>query len=147
MASEQQASSPSRGTASTEQISSLTEEAGAKLGDATETAQKQARSFAEQQKTATAEQLRTVAGAVRRTARDLETELPRAAGIVDDAAGRIDSAATALGQRSIDDLMAPVGRFAREQPAAFFGSAILGGFALARFLKSSGEGAQRRDQM
>jgi hypothetical protein len=128
-------------------MSSIAEHASGSVGDAAEAAKEQARSFAEQQKAAGAEQLGSVARAIRRTAQDLGGDLPRAAGMIDDAAGRIDKAATALRQRSIDDLVATVSKFAREQPAAFFGSAVFAGFALSRFLKSSGEDAQKRDQM
>jgi hypothetical protein len=34
--------------------------------------------------------------------------------------------------------------FAREQPVAFFGAAVLAGFALSRFIKSSADGGTTR---
>jgi hypothetical protein len=48
-----------------------------------------------------------------------------------------------LRERSLDDLMQSFGRFARTQPATFFGGAVVAGFALSRFLKSSADAPSR----
>ena len=98
-----------------------------------------AREFAEEKKQSGAERIGGVAAAVRRAADDFEPDLPRAAGYVRGAADTMARASTVLRERSFDELMAGVGQFARSQPAAFFGAAVLTGFALSRFLKISAE--------
>jgi hypothetical protein len=55
---------------------------------------------------------------------------------IHEAAAALEHASTVLRERSVEDLGAEIGKFARAQPAAFFGAAILAGFAVARFLKS-----------
>ncbi len=72
-------------------------------------------------------------------AHEIEQELPQAAGFVHDAATKLEGAAASLRERSVDDLIRSLNNFARTQPAAFFGGAVLAGFALSRFLKSSTE--------
>jgi hypothetical protein len=46
-----------------------------------------------------------------------------------------------LRHRSVDDLVEGISNFARTQPVVFFAGAIITGFALTRFLKSSGHDA------
>jgi hypothetical protein len=70
--------------------------------------------------------------------------MPQMASYVHDAAMRLEDAAKNLRQRNVDDLMDDVSRFARSQPALFFGGAMLAGFALARFLKSSAPNGSSR---
>jgi hypothetical protein len=65
--------------------------------------------------------------------------MPQAATFVHDAATRLEGAAASLRERSVDDLLRSFNNFARSQPAALFGGAVLAGFALSRFLKSSAE--------
>jgi hypothetical protein len=93
--------------------------------------------IAEQQKRAAAEQVGGVARAVHGAADQLESQLPFAAKYIHEAADSLESASAALKQRSIDELARSIGNFARTQPTAFFSTAVLAGFALARFLKSS----------
>jgi hypothetical protein len=62
------------------------------------------------------------------------------ASYVHDAAVRLEDAAKTLRQRNVDDLVGEISRFARAQPVLFFGGAMLAGFALTRFLKSSAPG-------
>jgi hypothetical protein len=76
---------------------------------------------------------------VRRAAGDLEPDMPRAAGYARQTADAMERASAALQERSLDELVGSVGQFARSQPAAFFGAAVLTGFALSRFLKSAAE--------
>jgi hypothetical protein len=118
---------------------------GATAGDAGDHVARQARTVAEQQKDAGAEQLGGMARAIHGAARELEDQMPQAAQFVQDAATKLEGAADALRERSVDDLLATFGRFARTQPLAFFGGAVLAGFAVSRFLKSSGQtaGGQR----
>ena len=72
-----------------------------------------------------------------------QLEVERVNGDPATQADKIEEASSALKERSLDDLMGTFGQFARSQPAAFFATAALAGFALSRFLKSSGEGVGR----
>lgn len=109
-----------------------------------EPAKERARQLAEEQKSAGADRLDAVARAVHEAADKLEGNLPpRAAGYIHEAAGSIERASSAIRERSIDDIVRTVSNFAREQPAAFFGGAVLAGFALSRFLKSSAGPTER----
>jgi hypothetical protein len=98
-----------------------------------------AREFVEAKKQSGADRIGGVAAAVRRAAGDLESGLPRTSGYVRQAADTMDRASSAIRERSLDELVGSVGRFARSQPAAFFGAAVVTGFALSRFLKSAAE--------
>jgi hypothetical protein len=128
------------------QALSAAEEAKTALDAASGTAKERARRIAEQQKQVGADQIGGVARAVHGAAREIEQELPHAAGFIHDAAAKLEGAAASLRERSVDDLIRSLNNFARSQPAAFFGGAVLAGFALSRFLKSSAEpgGEQRR---
>ncbi|MDJ0388457.1 hypothetical protein QMO56_10050 [Roseomonas sp. E05] len=92
---------------------------------------------AEEQKEAGAEQGHHLAEAVRRVADDLEDASPEIARHVRSAAESVDSLATALRERSVGDLVGQVNTFAHRQPVAFFGAAMVAGFALTRFARSS----------
>lgn len=100
--------------------------------------------LAEKQKQAGADQIGGVARAVHGAAREIEQNMPQAAGFIHDAATRLEGAAASLRERSVDDLMRSLNDFARTQPAAFFGGAVLAGFALSRFLKSSASPSNER---
>ncbi len=58
-------------------------------------------------------------------------------GLIEAAAGQLDSASTALRNRDMSHLMHDVTDFARRQPALFIGGAVAAGFALGR-LASAG---------
>ena len=122
---------------------SLAAQARARLSDAVDPMVDKAREAAAQQKAAGAEQVSGVAAAVHRAADDLGSQLPQAAKYIHGAAHKLEEASSALKERSLDDLMGTFGQFARSQPAAFFATAALAGFALSRFLKSSGESVGR----
>jgi hypothetical protein len=128
------------------QASSAAEDAKMAFGAASGTVKERARKVAEQQKKVGAEQIGGVARAVHGAAHELEQELPHAAGFIHDAAAKLEGAANSLRERSVDDLIRGLNNFARTQPAAFLGGAVLAGFAFSRFLKSSAEpgGEQRR---
>jgi hypothetical protein len=121
------------------QASSLAERARMRVEATIEPIKDKAKEFAEAGKQGGADKIGGVAAAVRRAAGDLEADLPRAAGYVRQAADTMERASATLRERSLDELVASVGRFARCQPAAFFGAAVLAGFALSRFIKSSAE--------
>ena len=115
------------------------EDAKTALNAASVTIKDRARGVAEQQKQAGADQIGGVARAIYGAAHEIEEEMPHAAGFVHDAAARLEGAANSLRERSVDDLVRSLNNFARSQPATFFGSELLAGFALSRFLKSSAE--------
>jgi len=121
------------------QASSLVERARTQLGATVEPITERARDFAEAKKQSGAERLGGAAAAVHRAAGSLEPDLPRAAGYARHAADAMERASAALKERSLDELVGSVGQFARSQPAAFFGAAVLTGFALSRFLKTAAE--------
>jgi hypothetical protein len=121
------------------QASSAAEDAKTALDAASVTVKERARTVAEQQKKTGADQIGCVARAIRGAAHEIEQEMPHAAGFIHDAAAKLEGAADSLRERSVDDLIRSLNNFARSQPAAFFGGAMLAGFALSRFLKSSAQ--------
>jgi len=118
-------------------LSSAAEQAKKTASAATDRIKERARNAAEQQKEAGADQIGDVAHAVQAAADDLQDKMPMAAQYIDDVAGRLGAVASALRERSVDDMMSNVADFARTQPAAFFAGAMATGFALSRFVKSS----------
>jgi hypothetical protein len=124
------------------QTTSAAETAKTALEAGSVTVKQGARKLAEQQKQAGADQIGGVARAG--AAREIEQKMPQAAGFIHDAAARLEGAAASLRERSVDDLMRSLNDFARTQPAVFFGGAVLAGFALSRFLKSSAEPSNER---
>ena len=104
-------------------------------------ATERAESLAEQGKAAGAERAEGLAHAVRRVADDLEETSPEIARHVRTAAESVEQVGAALRERSVGDLLGQVGEFARRQPTAFFAAAVVAGFAVSRFAKSSAEGS------
>src|SRR5690242_10558712 len=100
----------------------------------------QAQRIAEEQKSATAGRVGGIAHATDRAAEELAREVPQAAEALHAVAQHLDSAASALRERSIDGWIDEARGFARKQPLAFFAGAVAAGFALSRFLKSSSPG-------
>ena len=131
-----------------EQAASVLDEAKAKGSEVADAAQERVESLAEQGKAAGAERAQGLAQAVRHAADDLEASSPEIARHVRAAADSVEGVAAALRERSVGDLLSEVGNFARRQPTAFFGTALVAGFAISRFAKSSaphgtGHAAQR----
>ena len=60
------------------------------------------------------------------------------------AAEGLESMAQSLDRRDVDDFVEGVENFARQRPVAFLGGAMVAGFALARFMKSSSARRYRR---
>lgn len=111
----------------------------AELKRAAEAAKGTARKAAEQQKDAGADRLDTVVRAVHGAAHGFESDMPQTASYIHEAADRLATVSSKLRKETVDDLIGQVGQFARNQPLAFLGGAIIAGFALSRFLKSGGE--------
>ena len=90
----------------------------------------------EEQKAAGAVFVSGMAGALRRAANEFG-EVPQAAQYIRLAANQIDSVSDAFRKRDLNQLVSDVQGFARRQPTAFLGIAVLAGFAAVRFLKTS----------
>lgn len=127
-----------------EKAGELGEQAKQAASNAADDAKHRARSFAEDQKDEAAGQVGGVAQALRSAAGSLDDQDQGAvAGYAREAASGLDRVSDALSNRSVDDLVETVEDFARRQPVAFIGGAVLAGFVLSRFAKSS---AERRHQ-
>ena len=120
-----------------DQVASMADAARKSVVDAVRPVTESVRTYAQQQKTLGAEQIDGVARAAHRAAQEIESQMPGVARSVHRAASRLDGASSALRERDLEDLTTQLGEFARSQPAVFFGGAILAGFALSRFLKTS----------
>lgn len=101
---------------------------------------------AEEQKRRGAETMRTFAGAVQHAADELDQQSPLVARQFRAAAQKVERLSDSLRERSVRDLVSDVSDLARRQPVWFFGGAIVAGFALSRFLKSSGVAAKRNPE-
>lgn len=102
-------------------------------------ATEKAKSLAEDQKNAGAERLSTIASAVDRAAGDLEEASPHTARLIRQAAAKVEDLSSTLQNRSIEDLVDSARYYARRQPLAVFGGAVVAGVLLSRFLKSTAE--------
>jgi hypothetical protein len=118
-------------------LSALADSATAKLGEVAEPVKEKAIEVAQQQKDAGAEQVGHIARAMHGAASALEQEMPQFANYVHDAGQKLEQLAGDLRDGSVNELMDRFGRYAKDQPALLFGGAMVAGFALTRFLKSS----------
>ena len=116
---------------------------GESAANAAEIARDKASEFAETGKAAGAGRMEGFARAARRAADDLQEESPQIAGYVRQAADGLQQASSSVRSRSVGEIMDMVGDFARRQPTAYFGSAVLAGFVLARFVKSRPDHSRR----
>lgn len=91
----------------------------------------------EDQTSAGADYVDNLADTMRRAAREFDSELPMAASMIRRAASKVETLSDTVRAGDLQDLMVGAQRFARAQPAAFFGLAVLAGFGAVRFLKSS----------
>jgi hypothetical protein len=80
-----------------------------------------------------ADYVNNFAGAMRQAANHFDSDVPMAGTYMRKAADQIETAADALREGSFSDLGQSAQRFARNQPTAFFGLALLAGFG-ARIL-------------
>jgi hypothetical protein len=96
---------------------------------------------AEMEKDRGAAAMRGFAKAIRTAAGELDGQSPEIARHFRGAAASVESFSDNLRSRSIGDLFGAATDLARNQPAAFFAGAVVTGFALSRFLKSTGRPA------
>jgi len=116
-------------------------EVKAKIGEMAAPLKDKAEQLAEDQKEVGTGHMRTLATAVHGAARELESGMPKIANAVHDVAQKIEETADDLRTRNIDELFEGFDRYARQQPAIVFGGALMAGFVLTRFLKSSAHAA------
>lgn len=91
------------------------------------------------QKTAGAEYVGALADTMRRAARDFDHDLPIAGTYIRKAATQVETVFDSIKNGNLNDLVRGARGFARRQPTAFLGIAVLAGFGAVRFLKSSAE--------
>ena len=94
------------------------------------------RTTLQDQKAAGADYVGNVANIIRRTAYEFDTDIPQAGHYIRKAAVQLDNVSEAMRNRHVSEILGNVQQFARKQPTAFFGAAVLVGFAAVRFLKS-----------
>jgi hypothetical protein len=121
------------------QAENMTESARELASDATD----RMRAAVADQKLAGADYVGNFAEIVRRASREFDGEMPQAGQYIRKAAQQINGVSDALRSRDLAALVGDVQHFARQQPAAFFGAAVLAGFAAVRFFKSAPESGSR----
>jgi hypothetical protein len=123
-----------------QQAREVTEEVKHEAYEAVEEAKEQARASAARQKDAAAQRMGGFAHALKTASDDLRQQGQAfAAEYVQQAAGGLERASDAMRERDLDDLIGSVEDFARRQPVAFLGGAVVAGFGLARLMKSSAD--------
>src|SRR6185503_6415305 len=113
----------------TEQAKEVASDAGDKL-----------RASVTEQKAAGADYVGNVANIIRRTAYEFDSDIPQAGHYIRKAAAQLENVSNAMRNRDMSEIVGNVQDFARKQPTAFFGAAVLLGFAAVRFLKSGTSG-------
>jgi hypothetical protein len=91
-------------------------------------------------KSSGAEYVGTLADKMRRAAREFDTDLPIAGTYIRKAAAQVEGVSDTIRNGNLNDLVRNAQSFARRQPTAFLGIAVLAGFGVVRFLKSSADG-------
>jgi len=91
------------------------------------------------QKNAGAEYVGSLADTMRRAAREFDKDLPIAGTYIRKAASQVEMVSDSIKTGNFNDLVRETQDFARRQPTAFLGLAVLAGFGAVRFLKSSAE--------
>jgi len=89
------------------------------------------------QKSAGADYVGSLADTIRRAAREFDGDLPIAGTYIRKAASQVEGVAATIRTGNFKDLVRGAQSFARRQPTAFLGVAVLAGFGVVRFLKSS----------
>jgi uncharacterized protein YoxC len=95
----------------------------------------------DEQKNAGADYVGNLADTMRRAAREFDHDLPIAGAYIRKAASQIEGVSDQIKTGNFSDLVSGAQAFARRQPTAFLGLAVLAGFGAVRFLKSSANGS------
>jgi hypothetical protein len=92
----------------------------------------------EQQRDDTVSRVSSVSKMAARSAHALQVvKASAAAGYIEQAAHRVESATDYLSDRSLAEILEDAGEIVRRNPGAAMGGLFLAGFAMTRFLKSS----------
>jgi hypothetical protein len=94
------------------------------------------------QKSAGADYIGGLADTIRRAAREFDSDLPIAGTYIRKAASQVEGVADSIRTGNFNDIVRGARSFARRQPTAFLGIAVLAGFGAVRFLKSSTEASE-----
>jgi hypothetical protein len=94
------------------------------------------------QKSAGADYVGSLARTIRRAAGEFDNDLPIAGTYIRKAASQVEGMADTIRTGNFNDLVRGAQSFARRQPTAFLGMAVLAGFGVVRFLKSSADEAE-----
>jgi len=129
-------------TASAESIKGQASEFAGAAKDVASQATDKFKQAVEGQKTAGADYVGSLAGTIRRAAREFDDDLPIAGNYIRKAASQVEGVADKLRTGNFNDLVQGAQSFARRQPTAFLGLAVLAGFGVVRFLKSSADTAE-----
>ena len=114
-------------------------------GESAEGMRQRAHSAVDQRKETAIGGIEAVAHALRSASDDLrERGQPLAAEYSRQVADGLESLTNWVSRRNIDDVTGGLEDFARQRPVAFIGGAMVAGFALARFMKSSSARRYRR---
>jgi hypothetical protein len=97
------------------------------------------------QKSAGADYVESLANTIRRAAKEFDGDLPIAGSYIRRAASRVEEVGDTIRSGNLKDLVRGAQSFARRQPTAFLGMAVLAGFGVVRFLKSSANDAEVSD--
>jgi ElaB/YqjD/DUF883 family membrane-anchored ribosome-binding protein len=84
-----------------------------------------------------AEALRGFAKAMQTAAEELDSRSPQVARRIRDAADQVETFSDTISNRSMRELFDAASDLARSRPTAFIAGAVVAGFALGRFIKSS----------
>jgi hypothetical protein len=98
------------------------------------------------QKNLGADYVGNLADTMRRAAREFDHDLPIAGAYIRKAAAQIEGVSDQIKTGNFNDLVRDAQSFARRQPTAFLGLAVLAGFGAVRFLKSSANSSESSSQ-
>jgi hypothetical protein len=129
-------------TASAESIKGQASELAGAAKEVASQATDKFKQAVEGQKTAGADYVGSLAGTIRRAASEFDDDLPIAGNYIRKAASQVENVADKLRTGNFNDLVQGAQSFARRQPTAFLGLAVLAGFGVVRFLKSSADNAE-----
>ncbi len=99
-----------------------------------------------EQKAAGADYVGNLARIIRRTALEFDGEIPQAGHYIRKTAAQLENVSEAVRNQNVSEIVGNVQDFARKQPTAFFGAAVLLGFAAVRFMKSGSSGTPASSQ-
>lgn len=120
-----------------EQAAQMTDQVKEQTSKVTDKVREQATTRVDDQKVRAADGLVGFADALNQVSSSMRDQNPAVANFADTAATRLESFATTIRDKDVNELMNEVEDLARRQPALFIGGAFLAGVFAARFLKSS----------